>query len=148
MGVVKTLAVTVLALLLAKGVNAAGHDAAAEAPRFAACAGRLSAQMAHEWLMQSDTAEATERQRAHLLDILEAIADPGREADLLNSRIEAKAAHAALLRRATFGEDPLDRAWAARLAERHVRSCTSMLLSNAPDQPSLALPDGPFSTYS
>lgn len=108
---------------------AAGFDDQATPRHFASCAGRLSAQMAHEWLMQSENAEATERHRSHLLDVLAAISGPETEATLLNLRIEAKAAHAALLRRATFGDDLDDKAWAARTAETHVRACTSMLLS-------------------
>ena len=129
MGGIRTIAAAGLILFMSKGLMASGFDDPLGPRHIASCAGRLSAQMAHEWLMQSDAAEATERHRAHLLDVLAAISGPEAEAALLNLRIEAKAAHAALLRRATFGDDPADRAWATRTAEAHVRVCTAMLLS-------------------
>lgn len=129
MGALRTLALACLVLFVTGPAGASGSDPEIGPRHFAACTGRLSAQMAHEWLMQSDAAESTEHHRSLLVQLLAAVSDPETETALMSVRIEAKAAHAALLRRATFGEDPDDRAWARRTAESHVRACTAMLLS-------------------
>ena len=73
--------------------------------------------------------ERTMEQRAHVLDLIEAImpADMGR--DVLHWRISAKLAQSALLTRSVFNDDPDDALWAARMADRFTKDCTSLLLS-------------------
>ncbi|MEL6957455.1 MAG: hypothetical protein AAGL89_00720 [Pseudomonadota bacterium] len=92
---------------------------------FASCTGRLSAQMEHEWLLSDPRADETEAQRAILIDLLRATMLPDQGHQVLNWRIEAKAAQAALLTRATFRDDD----WAKDQAARFVRNCTSLLMS-------------------
>ena len=92
---------------------------------FATCTGRLSAQMEHEWLLQDNAAEATEAYRATMIELVQAVMEPGQGRSVLQWRVDAKLAHAALLTRATFKEDQ----WAAVQAQRLVLSCTSLLVS-------------------
>ena len=127
MGAMKRLLLAALATLATGAMTASAAEDEIGPRYFAVCTGRLSAQLSHDWLMQSDRAGATERHREHLLEILAAVSTPETETQLMSSRIDAKAAHAALLRRATFGSDPDDRAWAARLAERQIHACTALL---------------------
>ncbi len=96
---------------------------------FAACAGRLSAQMEHQWMFDGDASEITKRQRAQLIDLVSAVMAPDQGREVLNWRISAKAAHHALLTRATFNDDPADAAWAADMAALQTADCTALLLS-------------------
>ena len=92
---------------------------------FASCTGRLSAQMEHQWLLQDEAAEQTEATRATMIELVQATMNPGEGRKVLAWRVDAKLAHAALLARATFEDDP----WAAGQAERLMLSCTSLLVS-------------------
>lgn len=96
---------------------------------FAACTGRLSATMEHQWLMSDPASDLTHAQRAAMLSLVEAIMTPDRGREVLGWRVEAKQAHAVLLTRATFNEDPADAAWALGRAEAHLAHCTGLLLS-------------------
>ena len=73
--------------------------------------------------------ERTEKQRAAVLDLVEAIMPAERDREVLHWRISAKHAQSALLTRATFNADASDAAWAQQQANRLVRECTSLLLS-------------------
>ena len=95
--------VSMAAALIATALPAPA--APAEMRLFATCAGRLSAQMEHQWLLADPAADRTERQRAAMISLLEAAMAPGEERSALALRIEAKAAQAALLTRASFGRD-------------------------------------------
>ncbi len=96
---------------------------------FAACAGRLSALMEHQWMFDGDASEITQRQRAQLIELAGAIMAPEQGQQVLAWRINAKAAHHALLTRATFNDDPGDAAWAADMAALQAADCTALLLS-------------------
>ncbi|MDA7428661.1 hypothetical protein PGB28_09335 [Primorskyibacter aestuariivivens] len=96
---------------------------------FAICAGRLSALMEHQWMFDGPASEQTALQRAHMIDMLDAVRAPNSGREVLAMRIEAKMAQAALLTRATFNADPRDKTRAARLALQRVRECTGVLLS-------------------
>lgn len=61
-----------------------------------------------------------------MASLVEASADPAESAALMGRRINAKAAQAALLQRATFGHDP--EGFAARQAVRLVADCRALLL--------------------
>ena len=91
---------------------------------FASCAGRLSAQMEHQWLLSDPLAQHTEAARGAMLDILASITLPEQTGAALDLRINAKAAHAALLRQATFGQDHL----AADRADQLTQHCTSLVI--------------------
>lgn len=125
MGALKTILGT------AVGATLFAQSAAASQPLeqlFATCAGRLSAELEHQWLMRDPEAEATE----HLLDAMIALLDAtGSDADrarLMAIRIEAKYAHGTLLRRATFNDRPMDASWAAGHAQSQLKVCSALLL--------------------
>lgn len=121
-----------LALLtqIALPAGATTIDAAGSEPTrfFAACAGRLSAELEFHWLMTWPNADLVEERRAAMLDILAAVTTHGTEGDVLSWRINAKMAHAALLTRAFLNEDAEDARWAAVEAAAQRQSCTGMLL--------------------
>lgn len=96
---------------------------------FASCAGRLSAQMEHQWLLSDPASDRTEAQRAAMLSLIDAIMTPEQGRDVLNWRIDAKQAHAVLLTRATFNDDAADARWAERRAVAELAACTGLLLS-------------------
>jgi len=95
---------------------------------FATCAGQLSALMEHQWLIDGPASEETEIARALVIDIIDAMLPPGRGRDVLNWRIDAKIAHAALLTRATFSKDERTRVWALETATLRTQTCRNFLL--------------------
>ena len=95
---------------------------------FAGCVGRFSALMEHQWLMSDPAADQTEAERRAMLGLIEAIlpADEARHA--MHLRLIAKAAHARLLQRATFNDDPEDATWALTRAEAEIGQCRALML--------------------
>lgn len=91
-------------------------------PLFAACTGRFSALIEHQWLM-GEPSEPAMAEREAMLGLLDA-AGGGQQAMAL--RIEAKAAEAALLRAATFGPESR-RPWAAARAKALIADCRRLL---------------------
>ena len=89
------------------------------------CAGRLSAHLEHQWLMQNPAADRTEAARDAMVALLEAVGDVD-DAATLALRIEAKHAHAALLQRATFGR-LRNGAEAGRRADMRISACTRLV---------------------
>lgn len=96
---------------------------------FAVCAGRLSAVMEHQWLFDGPASETTQRQRAHLLDLVAAVMDPAQAREVMQWRISGKQAQSVLLTRATFNSNADDAAWAKAKADDYAQSCTGLLLS-------------------
>lgn len=96
---------------------------------FAACAGRLSAEMEHQWLMSDPRADETEERREQMIALVQAVTPEGLEARMLNLRIEAKYAHRTLLNRASFSDNEREARWATALAKSEVSQCIGMLLS-------------------
>lgn len=94
---------------------------------FAACAGRLSALMEHQWMFDGAASEATAARRAQVIDIVEAMMPPGGGRRVLNWRIAAKMAQAGLLTRATFNGDPRDAGRARRASHRLIAQCDAAL---------------------
>ena len=127
---VRPLAIALTCLLLPPACRAAPQAVALpDAPRLLAdCTGRLSALLEHQWLMAAPEARETEDLRARTLALLAAATDPEPAPKithaLLAARIEAKAAQAALLARATFGP-PSPRA--ARRARSEIARCRALL---------------------
>lgn len=120
---------TILICLL--GLIPAGVLAMPQEPlrTFAACAGRLSATMEHQWLMSDPSSDRTKAQRTAMLSLVEAVMAPDQGPLVLGWRIDAKQAHAVLLTRATFSDDASDAEWALQQAETQVAHCTGLLLS-------------------
>ncbi|MEM6891014.1 MAG: hypothetical protein AAF636_23200 [Pseudomonadota bacterium] len=96
---------------------------------FAACAGRLSAEVEHQWLVQDQRVEMTERHRARMITLTDATTPEGQEPWTLHLRIQAKHAHKALLSRAEFNDDKKVSRWAASQAESELSRCVGLLLS-------------------
>lgn len=94
--------------------------------RIAQCTGRMSAEMEFQWLI-GGTGAQSRLFRNHLEDVLEAIAEPDEGVDILHLRIEAKHAHATLLTRAIFNDDPADAARASRMAAHFAEGCRAIL---------------------
>ncbi|MEZ5755625.1 MAG: hypothetical protein R3D90_12935 [Paracoccaceae bacterium] len=101
---------------------------------FATCAGRMSALMEHQWLVDGPASDITKARRAAALDVLSALTPPGEEVQVMAWRVEAKAAHAALLRQtlpqislpARHGPTPAQTR-AAKRAAILVRECAAYL---------------------
>ena len=95
---------------------------------FAYCTGRYSAELEHAWLMRDPAADDREARRDSFVALLEAVSSEDSAPSVLNHRISAKVAHAALLRRASFAEESDSRDHARALAASLVRSCDGFLL--------------------
>ena len=78
--------------------------------------------------MSDPASDRTEDQRAAMLSLVEAIMTPDQGRDVLTWRIDAKQAHAVLLSRATFNDNPADATWALQRAEAELAACTGLLL--------------------
>ena len=114
-------------LCLASTGSARAHDNPLQT--FAACAGRLSATMEHQWLLSDPNSDRTAAQRAAMLSLVEATMTPDEGRTVLNWRIASKRAHAVRLTRATFNDDVEDATWALNRAEAELAACTGLLLS-------------------
>jgi hypothetical protein len=95
---------------------------------FAYCAGRLSAEVEHAWLVAGGDADLLEDRRDNMLTLLDSVVGDADAPEVLDLRIHAKQAHARLLRDASFHTDPTTAARARRLAMARIRACSSMLL--------------------
>jgi hypothetical protein len=134
MSALRTISVALAATLAAAAPGGALPLSAAErALAFAACAGRYSAEVEHDWLLPPGEDPATEARRDAFLALLDAV-EPDAIADgvpphlLMATRIEEKAAQAALLERAAFHTDPLAADAALAAAERRIATCGAWLL--------------------
>lgn len=124
---IKTLGVALAAVL---GLSVQAARATSDLTyEFAICTGRLSAQMEHQWLVGDPGAEETEAWRNAMASLLEAVMEPEGGRRVLATRIEAKLAHAQLLNRAKFNDDPDDAAWARREAALLISFCTHFVLT-------------------
>ncbi|MEM9756859.1 MAG: hypothetical protein AAF914_12730, partial [Pseudomonadota bacterium] len=91
---------------------------------FAHCTGRLAAEMSHRWLFADQSADDIEVIQRIVLDLLATLSPTDAEREVLAWRVEARAAHAALLSRATFRGDP----WASERAAREIARCTAFVV--------------------
>lgn len=99
---------------------------------FATCAGRLSALMEHQWLVDGPASERTEELRDGFTALIDATLPDARAYGLpapyaMHWRLTEKAAQAALLQTAQFGTDPMMAARSAAAAEARVAECTALL---------------------
>lgn len=102
------------------------------------CVGRLSAQIEHHWLLSDQPTEPIEMQRAHLIDILDALMTPDTATKILSKRIDAKMAHATLLTQAAFSENDRRAAWAEKRAKQELSQCGTILLQPTPESVAIA----------
>lgn len=96
----------------------------------ASCAGRISAELEFAWLFSDPEANNFETQRSHFLDILDALTEPEDAKLQLALRVDAKMAHARLLRTAHFGSDVARSTWAKRHAYTQRAECQNILLKS------------------
>lgn len=96
--------------------------------QFATCTGRLSALMEFQFMTDGPASEITRARRDAAAALMAAVTAPDEARQALAWRIEAKAAQAALLQRATFGTDRRFAVRARRLALRQTAECEAMLL--------------------
>jgi hypothetical protein len=112
--------------LTAMAVGLAGCGPALADPllrEFAICAGRYSAMVEHQWLVDGPSSDASAGTRDSLLALVEAVEEPGMSATVMGWRIEAKVAQKALLQRAHFAKDRVAEARAAEL----LQSCAALI---------------------
>ncbi len=121
----KTLSLGLAMTFLMAGAAQALDDLTRE---FAYCTGRYSAEMEHAWLVNDPDAEEQAARRASFVSLLEAVAPSGSGPVVLNHRISAKVAQAALLARATFDDDPEIRRQSRAQASHLLKSCEGFLL--------------------
>lgn len=84
---------------------------------FALCAGRYSALVEHQWLVDGPASEHSAMIRDAFVQMTEAVSGTEGAAVALNWRIEAKAAQAALLSRAWAARDRVAEARSAQLLQ-------------------------------
>ncbi len=97
---------------------------------FAGCVGRMSAEMEHAWLLNTESADKLKAQRMTFISLLDAVTPAGREREALIVRVDTKMAHASLLTTASFGTTPTRSRHAQRRAERLVSQCRALLLDS------------------
>jgi hypothetical protein len=105
----------VVVVALGQGAAALPQDPRDQATLFATCAGRLTAELRHGWLISDPDTPQIAARAAAMSDLLEAVAGPEDDVRLRSLRIEAWAAHDALLQRGTFAGDDVARARAETL---------------------------------
>jgi hypothetical protein len=113
-------------LLTAMAFGVAGGAPALADPLlrdFAICAGRFSALVEHQWMVDGPASDRSAETRDSLLALVEAVKEPGMEAAAMGWRIEAKMAQKALLAQAHFGKD----AMAERRARELLQACAALV---------------------
>jgi hypothetical protein len=90
---------------------------------FAVCAGRYSALVEHQWLVDGPASVTSAGTRDSLLALVEAVAPPEMGAAAMGWRIEAKVAQKALLARAHFAGDNAAKKRAAEL----LQACAALI---------------------
>lgn len=138
MGVLKTFGYATVVTVLAATAATPGESLL---HRVTECIGRLSAQIEHNWLFPETPTDQIETQRAHLVDILDALVTPETLTHSLAARIDAKMAHAALLSQATFAQDQRTANWAQKRASQELVNCDHILLKRPPTVPVLSAPN-------
>jgi hypothetical protein len=112
--------------LTAMAVGFAGCGPASADPllrEFAVCAGRFSALVEHQWMVDGPASDASAGTRDNLLALVAAVEEPGMAAKVMGWRIEAKVAQKALLTQAHFAKDAL----AERRASELLQACAALV---------------------
>jgi hypothetical protein len=98
-------------------------------PLFAACTGRLSAQMEFQWLTQAPNADETQRMRDGMAEVLAALTPMGDDAQAMALRVNAKEAQRQILMLTLQTRNPTRAEWAKRRAAALLSECQSLLVS-------------------
>ena len=111
-------------------VGALRADMGGDPLRFmATCVGRLSAEVFHQRILHDPAASETDALRSTMIEILASLTPEGHGAQVLNIRIEANAAHSALLTRGTYRGE----AWATERAAAEIAYCASFVVFEPPE---------------
>ena len=108
---------------VALGVCGPGQAADPLLREFAVCAGRYSALVEHQWLVDGPGSEVSAVQRDALLSLVGAVLPDDMAATAMGWRIEAKVAQRALLSRAHFGGD----AFAEKRSAQLLQACADLI---------------------
>jgi hypothetical protein len=84
---------------------------------FAVCAGRFSALVEHQWMVDGPASDASAGTRDSFLALVEAVEEPGMAATVMGWRVEAKVAQRGLLDRAHFAKDAVAEKRSAQLLQ-------------------------------
>jgi hypothetical protein len=100
---------------------------------FATCAGRLSALVEHQWLVDPAASDATAAQRDGFGDLVDAVLPDALawgvpQPMAMHWRVSPKAAQRELLTLASFGTDPGRAARARELAAARLAECDGVLI--------------------
>jgi hypothetical protein len=133
MSALRTISVALAATLAAVPGGALPLSPSERALAFAACAGRYSAEVEHDWLLHPAESPEAEARRDAFIALLDAVApdaiDDGMPPNLMMAtRIEEKAAQTALLHRAAFHVDPIAAEAARDAARARIDTCGAWLL--------------------
>jgi hypothetical protein len=90
---------------------------------FAVCAGRFSALVEHQWMVDGPSSDASAGTRDSFLALVAAVEEPGMMGKVMGWRIEAKVAQKALLARAHFAGD----AAARTRADDLLQACAALV---------------------
>lgn len=123
MGGLKTGVAALVGCLLVLPAAARADPAEPILPRFAECAGRLVAQMEHEWLLTDPASAETEATLEAVTAVLDLMA-PGGTVETRAWRVSARAAHRRLLSSASFGGAE----WAGDAARRYILGCAALVV--------------------
>ncbi|MEL6533427.1 MAG: hypothetical protein AAFQ06_10330 [Pseudomonadota bacterium] len=104
---------------------------------FAHCAGRLSAELSHQWMRSDPSSDDTEALHRATLSILQAITPTDHARGVLSMRVDARNAHAGLLTRGYARGD----AWARERAAARLAECAALVLGPSEPVPAEANQD-------
>lgn len=119
--------VLVFCHLAPPSLQAQSSDPDEQLRTFAACVGRLSAIVEHEWNAAGTISPTTRARRDAVVEIVAAILPQDRSRDALHWRNAAKEAQWNLLARADAATNAADAAWAISQARRLEQECTALL---------------------
>lgn len=114
-------------MLTAPAAQAQPIDPDEQLRTFAACVGRLSAVVEHEWNVAGAISQTSQARRDAVGEIVAAIIPTDRSRDVLQWRNAAKQAQRNLLTRASTATDGSEAAWATAQAARFEHECTALL---------------------
>jgi hypothetical protein len=100
---------------------------------FETCAGRLSAEIAHRWLVDPASADPIAEMRDEFDAVIEAVLPDALAWGLppalpMHWRVSAKAMQGSLLATATFSLDPAQAARARHIATAHLAACNGIVI--------------------
>ncbi|MDJ1007980.1 MAG: hypothetical protein QNJ13_09170 [Paracoccaceae bacterium] len=97
---------------------------------FSQCAGAYMAELERAWLFGDPETDRLHRERRHIVAVLDALTPEDRHREALSLRAEARAAHGALLREASFAPVAADAERAQARAALLIGHCRGLILKS------------------